>query len=128
MCSVYMQAYNILTPSLIFPVDTPDAFRNDMANQNIGVGDKLSLSTCFVSVPYPNVTWFRNGNEIMHNSDPDIDIQTCSELSVANFVVSSVGNYTCRVSNELGSDEIKYTVHLKGECIYICKDSIIYIN
>ena len=108
-----------LTPSLyVLFIDTPDAFRNDMADQNVGVGDKLSLSTCYVSVPYPNVTWFHNGIEIMHIFDPVVNIHTCSELSVANFVVSGVGNYTCRISNELGFDEVKYTVHIKGESIH----------
>ena len=108
----------------MFPLDIPGAFRNDMANQNVGVGDQLSLSTCFVSVPYPNVTWFLNGNVIMHNSDPNVDIHMCNELTIANFVVSGVGNYTCRISNELGFDEIKYTVHIKGESMTVYYKSL----
>ena len=107
--------------------DAPDIIMNDgqLQSKNISFGDALSLSTCFTSEPYPVITWLHNGTIINHKGDPDVIIHTCNELRVANLAGSGGGNYTCRVSNEVGSDEIHYTIHIDGKCFLLLYNSCV---
>ena len=109
-----VHAYDCIIP---FALDAPDIIRSDgqVEGKNISFGDALSLSTCFTSEPYPEITWLHNGTTINDDGNPDVNIHTCNELRVANLAGSGGGVYTCRLSNEIGFDEIHYTIHINGK-------------
>ena len=76
-----------------------------MANDNVFLGDTLTLSCVFVGVPTPMVTWIHN-DLVLSASDPEVSItttDTTSQLVRTNIERNGWGIYRCITTNLLGS-------------------------
>ena len=88
--------------------------------------DMLILSCDFVAVPMPtSVQWFLNfTEELVHDNSSIIIVSTDtgSMLVIVNVTRNSTGNYTCMVSNLLGTGEATSMVRIQSKplCSTMC--------
>ena len=81
--------------------------------------DMLMLSCDYVAVPVPtSVQWFLNfTEELVHDNSSIIIVSTDtgSMLIIVNVTRNSTGNYTCMVSNLLGTAEATSMVRIQSK-------------
>ncbi|PSN46727.1 Down syndrome cell adhesion molecule-like protein Dscam2, partial [Blattella germanica] len=71
----------------------------------------VKLDCLFVGVPRASAEW-KLGDSILHRQ-PKIEIAPDNTLIVMNVVRNNEGNYSCRVQNSFGSDEITYFLQVQ---------------
>lgn len=73
--------------------------------------------------PTPNITWFRNGMEILNESFADVTIvetilngsdsgNILSTLEVCPFQSSFAGNFNCQASNLYGNQTVEFQLQI----------------
>ena len=77
-------------------------------------GDQLQLNCSSEGGPQLKYTWTHSGN-IITNANSNI-------LTINNINTSDVGNYTCNVSNNAGSDNNTITVYSKLVALILLND------
>ena len=81
--------------------------------------DMLMLSCDFVAVPVPtSIQWFLNFTQELVSDGSSIMIvstDTSSTLMITNVMRNSTGNYTCMVSNLLGTGEAISMVRIQSK-------------
>lgn len=76
---------------------------------------KLILECCVRAHPVPMISWLKDGmilqGERYKQSYLDDDVY---RLEITDPDVTDNGQYTCRATNELHTEEISHTVHIEG--------------
>ncbi|XP_047108457.1 Down syndrome cell adhesion molecule-like protein 1 homolog isoform X1 [Schistocerca piceifrons] len=75
-------------------------------------GEQLALPCITVGQPHPSTIWSKGGQLIQENNRIHINAEWT--LHISSVETSDTGNYSCRVQNILGADEITYTVTVKN--------------
>lgn len=84
--------------------------------------DIIQISCAFNGFPNPSIEWIKNGGETVMNSDR-IKISSCptsSVLEIRDLQYMDEGEYICKVSNELGTDETLMDLYIEGLYMYVC--------
>ena len=81
------------------------------------IGSIVTVTCSISSGSHPlNFLWFKDGQELEPQSDVDIaTMKTSSFLEVSKVQESHEGNYTCQVSNSIGSDSFSARLEVEGE-------------
>ena len=91
---------------------------------SLTIGESVPLICVGYGQPYVLITWDRNGERLMNNTNVIISEQNFTQggrllrqstLSLCNFQISDAGNYTCTVSN--GQTSITASSTVFGKCI-----------
>ncbi len=94
----------------------PPIVLNNLKDIEIIEGAKLELSAqisnCY---PIPTIEWFKDGKVIVQDSDSSTIIDS-NKLVVNNSTQNEEGNYTIKISNELGVAESSCQVSVHGIC------------
>ena len=80
-------------------------------------GEELHLQCNYVGVPAPSIEWFHNG-VLLRNGVDGVSINTGDNISSILIVAvqhSDGGTYTCRANNNLGTDQLSYSVMILGK-------------
>ena len=83
------------------------------------------IQCSFEGLPTPTVVWSRDGNMLTNDSN-DITIatgSTSSALNIATVMADETGNYTCMVSNLLGSVTAFSLLQIPGQCANVIEYS-----
>ena len=86
------------------------------------------IQCTFEGFPIPTLVWSHNGNVLTDGSN-DITIaigDTASSLTITMVTANDSGNYTCMVSNFLGSAIDSSLLHIQG--VWKCKVSIYVLH
>ena len=99
-------------------------------NISLTIGESVLLTCMGYGHPYVLITWDRNGERLMNNTNVIISEQDFTQggrllrqsaLSLCTFEISDAGNYTCTVSNGQASISASSTVFGKCICVwYMC--------
>ena len=76
-----------------------------------GLHQKIILRCVITGNPEPTVTWFKDGEVNMANTEYKNFTAT---YTIKDTVGESTGNYICRASNEAGMAETAATVTIQG--------------
>ena len=85
-------------------------------NSTVLAGMDHMIQCTFEGVPTPTVVWLHNGSVLTDGSN-DIAIatgNTSSTLTVTTLMANETGNYTCMVSNLLGSVTASSLLQIPG--------------
>ena len=74
-------------------------------------GDRLQLNCSSEGVPELKYTWTFSGSTIINASS--------NILTIDNITTSNGGNYTCNVTNNVGSDATTITIHSKSLAVIV---------
>ena len=118
--SVILLTFFFVSP-IIHAVAPEVTARNDTETPHrIILGEELRLSCGYVGVPGPTVQFFQNDSMLLMNGMNGVIIigGTPSDNEIT-LVIGSVGwmsggIYTCRASNNVGTDEVVYSVTILG--------------
>ncbi|CAI9727470.1 myoblast growth factor receptor egl-15-like [Octopus vulgaris] len=75
----------------------------------VAVKKNLKLDCSANGIPKPNITWTRDGDDIKRIPNLKVKFQKYT-LTVQNVRMKDSGNYTCRVSNNLGTLSFTFNV------------------
>ena len=87
---------------------------------NLALGDILELY-CTVKRGDPPLTfrWLQNGRDVTKSKHRVTTLGSSSHLAIGKIEMEDVGNYTCIVSNSVGSNEVTANIVIEGIQKYI---------
>lgn len=96
----------------------------DQINQNVGNKFRLVCSIQNGMEPF-QFEWFRNGLKLMERTS-NIHLEFGDDFS--NLIITKLseldsGNYTCRVQNNYGSDQLSVRLNVEGVIILQASNS-----
>ena len=100
--------------------DSPILLSSPPTNSTVSVDTDHMIQCIFEGLPTPIVVWSHDGSMLTDGSN-DITIatsNTSSTLTVATIMANETGNYTCMVSNLLGSVTASSLLQISGVLIY----------
>ena len=117
LCAVYIVV--CLTHTHTHTVAPEVSIANQTPMIQLPLNSILTLTCNFVAVPAPDASWFLNGT-LLNVADPRIS-QTVSDaastLTLSGLTRDEGGNYSCVITNRLGSDSGRVTTLLiLSEC------------
>lgn len=82
---------------------------------NLALNDILEL-LCTVKRGDPplNFRWLHNGRDVTQSKHRVTTLGSSSHLSIGKIETEDVGNYTCIVSNSMGSNEVTANIVIEG--------------
>ena len=113
----------ILLPSLSAVAPT---FTQDVAPTNVTFPANLTLTCTATARPRPNITWYKDGAELMESDQVSITSKEDGErvlestLTVTSPFLDRIGNYTCMAENVVD------TASSTAEVMIFC-ESLLYI-
>ncbi|XP_023225172.1 Down syndrome cell adhesion molecule homolog [Centruroides sculpturatus] len=109
ICSIVFTSHVVLG---IVPIIQPFTFPNMLIE-----GDSTKLLCAVLKGDKPlNFKWFKDGNEIVTNSNVEILIlQDSSILTIHHLNAENSGNYTCVVSNAMGVTNYTTKITVRAE-------------
>uniref|UniRef100_A0A4W3IT28 Ig-like domain-containing protein n=1 Tax=Callorhinchus milii TaxID=7868 RepID=A0A4W3IT28_CALMI len=93
-----------------FPQKAPKIVQ-DMSNVTVLLGEAASLKCQILAFPKPEVTWSREGQEIIELEGvkivtiPEAEVLVSSELTIPNIKEEDGGMYRCKAVNALGEGQ-----------------------
>ena len=96
--------------------DPPIMLLSPPTNSTVSMGMDHMIQCKFEGVPTPTVVWSRDGSVLTDGSN-DIAIatgDTSSTLTITTVMANETGNYTCMVSNLLGSATTSSLLQIPG--------------
>ncbi|KAL7636217.1 UNVERIFIED_CONTAM: hypothetical protein RMT77_012974 [Armadillidium vulgare] len=97
--------------------DPPAAISSFSRDLSAPWGEELKLSCKVVGIPTPTRQWLINGKEfnpVTKTGTSETQQLPDGTLLLRKVKLNNEGNYTCRVSNEHGKDQITYRVKVKS--------------
>lgn len=62
--------------------------------------------------------WLHNGRDVTQSKHRVTTLGSSSHLSIGKIETEDVGNYTCIVSNSMGSNEVTANIVIEGTGMY----------
>ncbi|KAK3876548.1 hypothetical protein Pcinc_018676 [Petrolisthes cinctipes] len=94
----------------------PPMIEEPESGTRIDVAESASviLSCPTVAQPHPEVTWFKNGEDLKSGRDPFLHVTGGGEqLRFLRVLASHAGNYTCLATNPAGQDALTYHLQVQ---------------
>ena len=101
----------------ISPLQIPAKFTSQLESVEVSEGDPLKLKCSVVGRPDPNITWFRDQQQVLESSRIKMKV-TSDNTCILNILKSDMddeGTYTCTATNTAGKDTTSTTVTVTGE-------------
>ena len=95
---------------------------------NFSKGQKFKIRVPITGLPFPSVTWSKDGNVITPGERYEVSVTETSAMLVVNEVERcDMGQYNITVENDLGADSASFTVNVYGKCLTPSWGLYIYI-
>ncbi|KAM5255718.1 follistatin-related protein 5 isoform 2-T2 [Ctenodactylus gundi] len=102
----YADGYEDVYQTHIFQVNVPPVIRVYPESQAREPGVTASLRCHAEGIPYPQLSWLKNGIDITPKLSKQLTLQANgSEVHISNVRYEDTGAYTCIARNEAGVDE-----------------------
>ena len=85
------------------------------SNLSVVIGNTLFISCPMSGIPPPKITWYKNGEFISPELDPNIRIFAGGRrLELMSARVTDLGLYRCEGVNSAGTNDNEYEVEVHG--------------
>lgn len=119
LCADKTRCYNVFLFYFLFSSDTPRV-RTSKSILNSKVGDAAELHCEFETSTASDVIWSKDDSELKISasvgskyyvtSNPNVGGKNNSILRIRNVNKNDLGQYMCKVSNEIGSQNVNITL------------------
>lgn len=84
----------------------PPSFLKKIGDTELYKGMTAKFTACITGYPEPKVEWFRNNNKLYPSEriKMETDRSGLLRLTIAGVDPDDLGKYSCKISNEHGSD------------------------
>lgn len=91
-------------------------FQQELRNHEVTEGDKVYLTIKVTGIPEPEVTWYKNGEQLKEDTRVKFITETGAYSLLINIAaVEDEGEYRCVASNMGGSVACQSRLTVKGE-------------
>lgn len=101
----------------ISPLQVPAKFTSPVEDVNVFEGETVKLKCTVIGRPDPNVTWFKDNQQLHESSKFRMNVNpdnTCV-LAIENVDLEDEGSYTCTATNSAGKDTCSGKLTVNGE-------------
>lgn len=115
-----MPRITLFPKTVILLLEPPELIldANMAREQHVKTGDTLRLSAVIKGIPFPKVSWKKEGREVSPKADIEVT-GVGSKLEIRNTVHEDGGIYSLTVENPAGSKTVSVKVLVLGNHLFL---------
>lgn len=104
----------VTDPSSLLSIEPPTILERPQS-MDVLPGSRIQLNVLISGTPPLTIKWFKDNKEILSSSDCFVQKDNISSSLELFFVkASDSGDYSCEITNDVGSEACKATLFVKG--------------